>query len=241
MIRLRAAQWVIVLGVIFPALPVSAGDGPRWHSEQWYEGRAGDPPGARQHYKYGKYWPPFSRPTGPGQTFWHKYHHTHYWPYPYNCEDRAFVQSVVQQQANIGWETATTLHDYHFDAETNRLNSAGETHLRWILTQAPPHRRTTYVARGATNDIGQFRLTQVQQAAREITGSDSAPILLKDDSFLGRPAIEIDTLRRLELQSIPQPRLFVIGGMGGGSSSGPSSSQAGGATGQPQSGGNLIR
>ena len=239
---LRAAGWILLIGNVCSTLPVVAGDGPWWHSEAWYAERACDPPGTRQKVKYGKQWPPFARPEGKNMTFWHKYHHAHYWPHPYNCEDRDFVHGILQQQANNGWEVAMTLHDYHFDPETNRLNTAGEAQLRWMLTQAPVNYRTPYVSRGYNEDIGQFRLAQVQQLARELTNGNPPPIVLKNDSFLGRPAVEIDTLRRLELQSIPQPRLFVIGSsQGSGSSSAPSSSQAAGTTGQPQGSGSGPR
>ena len=54
----------------------------------------------------------------------------------------------MQQQANLGWEGAMTLHDYHFGPETNRLNSAGQLHLRWMLTQAPAQYRSAFVSRG---------------------------------------------------------------------------------------------
>lgn len=237
---LRAWTGVWLLCGICTAFPVAAGDkdGPRWHSEDWYGERSCDPPGSRQVMKYGKLWPPYPRPAGKGQTFWHKYHHAHYWPHPYNCEDRAYVRDALQQQAGNGWEIATTLHDYHFDPETHRLNTAGDAHLRWILTQSPLQYRTAYVAKGMTQEVSQFRLSQVQQIAQEVCEGTVPPILLKQDSFLGRPAVEIDTLRRLELQSIPQPRLFVIGpASGSGSSSSPSSSQAGGSSGQSQGGG----
>ena len=142
---------------------------PRRWSEEWYEQRAGDPPGARKIYKHGKLWPPYPRPVGQKQTYWHAYHTAKYWPYPYNCEDRAFERGILQQQANAGWEIATTLHDYHFDEETNRLNTAGEAHLRWILTQARQQYRTTFVASGTNAEIGEFRLAHVQNLAREIT------------------------------------------------------------------------
>jgi len=232
--KLRTSTWMLMAGSVLSSLPVFAGDGPWRYSDEWYEERASDPPGARQVYKYGKMWPPFPRPVGKGQTFWHKYHHAHYWPNPYNCQDREYVHNIFQQQTNNGWESATTLHDYHFDSETNRLNTAGEAHLQWILTQAPAQYRTTYVARGRNEQIGQYRLAMVQQSAREFCGDTLPPILLKHDLFIGRPAIEIDTLRRLELQSIPQPRLFTITSQGTSSANGPSSSQAGGSSGTQQ-------
>ena len=237
MIGLRASAGLVLLGILLAATPLLAGDGyNHWHSEGWYAERAGDPPGTRQVEKYGKLWPPFPRPVGPHQTFWHKYHHAHYWPHPYNYEDRAYCYAAVQQQTQNGWSSATTLHDYHFDPETNRLNSAGETHLYWILTQAPACYRTTYIAHAKSQEVDQVRVAQVESAARMMVGNEIPPILLKHETTIGRPAVEIDTLRKLELQSFVRPRLFIVGtaGAGGGASS---SSQAGGATGQAQLGG----
>lgn len=233
MIGWRAAAWMVFAGSLAATLPVSAGDddGPKWHSEEWYAERAGSPPGTRQKFKYGKAWPPYARPVGKGQPFWHKYHTAHYWPHPYNCEDREYLRSIITQQTINGWDTAMTLHDYHFDQESNRLNSAGERHLTWILLQSPQQYRAVYVSRGSSEQVAQFRLNLVQETAQSICGSGLPPILLKYDNFIGRPAIEIDTLRRLELQAIPQPRLFMISAGGAGSSDGPSSSQAGGSSG----------
>lgn len=239
MIGLRAAAWLVFAGGLLSTMPALAGDDdePRWHSEDWYHQRAGDPPGTRQKFKYGKAWPPYARPAGKEQTFWHKYHTAHYWPHPYNCEDRDYIRSIFQQQTINGWETAMTLHNYHFDPETNRLNSAGERQLTWILTQSPQQYRAVYVSRGQSEQVAQFRLALVQETSQAICGGTSPPVLLTHDFFIGRPAIEIDTLRRLELQAIPQPRLFVISAGGQSSAGGPSSSQAGGTSGQPQSGG----
>ncbi len=231
-----ALAGMVVAGCMLAAEQLPAGDdGPRWHSEEWYQMRADDQPGARQKYKYGKLWPPYPRPVGKGQSFWHKYHHAHYWPNPYLCEDRAYVNGILDQQTHAGWEQATTLHDLHFDPETHRLNSSGEGHLRWILLGVPAQYRSVSIAQAGSAEASQFRLAQVQEYAQTVCGGNVPPIQLKYDTFLGRPAIEIDTLRRLELQSIPQPRLFIVGPSSGGSSSSPSSAQAGGSTGTSSS------
>lgn len=212
------------------------------HTEEWYQMRAGDPPGQRQVEKKGKLWPPFPRPVGREQTFWHKYHHAHYWPHPYVCEDRAYIQNVTHQQAANGWTVATTLHDYHFNPETNALNTAGEAHLYWILTESPMAYRTAYVAQGRSAEQANIRLASVTSAAREMVGGDLPPILLRHDQPLGRPAVEIDRLRQMELQAIPRQRLFTIGtttggsgGSGGSSSPLGSGASAGGTSGSPGS------
>jgi hypothetical protein len=176
------------------------------------------------------------------QKFWSKYHHAKYWPHPYNCEDRAYINNILAQQSQNGWQSATTLHEMHFDPETHRLNSSGEAQLRWILLQVPPQYRSVFVAQAFSTEASQFRADQVRQYAELVCGANVPPIMLKYDDFNGRPAIEIDTLRRLELQSIPQPRLFTVGSASGSnSSSSPSSSEAGGSVGTQGGGPTLIR
>jgi hypothetical protein len=238
----RASAFIVFAGCMLGGLALLADDGPRRYSDEWFEERANDMPGSRQKYKYGKLWPPFPRPTGKGQPFWHKYHHAHYWPQPYVCEDRAYVNDLIAQQSLTGWANATTLHDMHFDPETHRLNSSGESHLNWILNQAPVQYRAVFVAQTNSPQVSQVRVEQVRHYAEQVCGANLPPILLKYDAFLGRPAIEIDTLRRLELQSIPQPRLFTVGpASGSNSSTSPSSSQAGGSTGGQSGGATSIR
>lgn len=205
---------------------------PSKYSEEWWALRAQDPPGTRQLEKHGKLWPPFPRPVGPKQHWVHQYHHAHYWPHPYNCDDQQYVRSVFDQQAAAGWTTATTLHDYHFDPVTNQLNSVGREHLHWILNFTPAQHRTVYVAQGTVPAVGQLRAANVQAGMRELQADCNVPVLLRPDRSLGRPGSEIDRLRELELQSIPAPRLFTVGGaQGSGSSGGATGGTTGGSSG----------
>ena len=91
----------------------------------WYADRASDPVGSRQRLIKGKFWPPTPRPTGRSQIPSHRYHSAHYWPYPYKCEDRAFVRQVSNSQISNGWVMATTLYSYHFNPDTNQLTRSG--------------------------------------------------------------------------------------------------------------------
>lgn len=215
---------------------VAAGE-PTPYTDEWWALRAQDPPGTRQVLKDGKLWPPFPRPQGPRQHWVHQYHHAHYWPHPYDCDDRAYVRNILQQQSAGGWVSATTLHDYHFDQGANTLNSAGRDHLQWIIAFTPPQYRTVYVAQGGSVAAGQVRSANVEQAIREFQPDRAVPVIVRHDRFLGRPGTEIDKLRELELENTPTPRLFTIGGnssSGGGSSaggtSGQSASQSGGSS-----------
>lgn len=202
------------------AAQVQAGGEDKWAD------RSTDPPGTRQVYKYGKLWPPQPRPTGREQHWKHKFHTAHYWPYPYNDVDRQIVRDTLAQQASGGWVLATTLHEYHFSPETNELNSAGRTHLYWIMTSVPAQYRTVYVAHGLSPQVDDVRVATVDQAAREF-GEQVPPVVLRHAFPSGRPADEVDTIRRMELESWPAQRIFTISA---GSGSGGSSSGVGGMT-----------
>lgn len=210
---------------------------PHPYSEEWWQLRAQDPPGARQVYKHGKLWPPYPRPCGPKQTMCHSYHHATFWPYPYNCMDRDSVYGMLNQQAANGWVSATTLHEYHFDEDTQQLNSAGQRHLAWIVFQVPQEHRSIFVAQNTSPEIAQARLAEVHQELAQLT-SAPPPVSLRYAQAAGRPAVEIDMMRRRELQTMPAPRLqFTVGlqsrsvGGAGGGAAGQGAAPAGGSSG----------
>lgn len=168
-------------------------DGPPRGSDEWYAMHADDPVGERQVYKYGKMWPMRPRPTGPRQLAIHKYHAQKYWPLPYVCGDRAAVRGVWQSQVDNGWQMATTMYVYHFDEETNALNSAGETQLRWILESAPQEQRQLYVQSVNDSVVNQSRVASVQQAVINLAGADAMPsVALRVTHAVGRPAEEVE-------------------------------------------------
>lgn len=182
-------------------------DGPPRGSDEWYAIHANDPVGERQVYKYGRFWPPQPRPTGPKQLFMHKYHTQKYWPMPYVCGDRDAVYSVWNSQADNGWQSITTLYDYHFDPETNALNHSGQRHLQWILQSAPPERRRISVQ--ASNDpvINQTRVSNVQVAAASVAGaSPVSDVALRTTYPAGRPAEEVQWIHEQQqtLRTPPQ-------------------------------------
>ena len=167
-------------------------DGPIRGSDEYYEMHASDPVGERQVYKYGKTWPIQPRPTGPKQLWVHKYHTQKYWPHPYQCDDRATVRAVWQAQINNGWQAATTMYVYHFNEETQALNSAGLQHLQWILESAPAEQRQLYVQSVTDSSLNQTRIANVQQAAANLAGADAVgPVALRVTHSVGRPAEEV--------------------------------------------------
>lgn len=199
--------------------PFSSNGGPPRGSDEWYAMHADDPVGERQVYKYGKLWPPQPRPTGPKQLAIHKYHTQKYWPMPYVCSDRQAVYSVWNSQAENGWQSITTMYDYHFDPQTNELNHSGQRHLQWILLNAPPERRRVSVQASTEQAINQARVSNVQMAAAAISGSAPlSEITLRNAFPAGRPAEEVQWLheQQLELRTPPQIQYTAPDSGGGG-------------------------
>ena len=179
----------------------------RAEREAYYAQRAYDPIGARQVEKHGKLWPPVPRPTGPANLPSHLYHAGHYWPHPYACQDQDYVRAISSAQTSNGWVMMTTLYDYHFD-DSHLLNESGRMQLRWILENAPARHRYAFVQAGIDNATSQFRLAAVKNEATQLVGADQVPpVLIRVTSPLGRPANEVDAIRRRELETIVIPRI----------------------------------
>ena len=172
------------------------------------EADAQGPVGARQKEHHGLLWPPYPRPVGERMEFWQIFHHAHYWPYPYNCQDRDYVRSFSALQVAKGWTAQTTLYDYHFDPDTHQLNQSGRLMLAWILGNAPPEHRKVYVQTASSEYASQQRLAHVQEEVNKLTDELQAPtVALRLTEPLGRPAVEADMIRRNELDTMLPPRI----------------------------------
>lgn len=179
--------------------------------KDWWSTEEEGFPGSTQKQKHGRYWPPYYRPQGKEAPLVHQYHYAYYWPYPHTCEDRDLVRGPIAQQNSNGWMTETTLYEHHFDPYTQTLNSAGRTHLRWILFETPMEYRTAFIAPADNAEMTQARLTHVQTVAAEMTGQAACPtppIIVRN---YGRPVLtpaqDIDLLRRSYLATMPVPRI----------------------------------
>lgn len=180
---------------------------PRLFSKEWYEARSHLPIGTRQKYKYGKTWPPYERPTENAPVM-QRYHAAHYWPYPYDCHDRAAMNSILSTHISNGWSDATTLYDYHFDADTQQLTQAGILHLQWILQDTPTQHRRALVQTSAIEGANETRLSSVQEIADRLSaGQQTLAVELRNTTPTGRPAGEINAIRRAEMESLPSPRI----------------------------------
>lgn len=182
--------------------------GPKRYSEEWYAIEAQTPVGAPQKCKKGKLWPPFPRPQGKRQQFCHRYHAAHYWPHPYNCQDRSYVRQVVSAQEQKGWTEETTLFEYHFDEETQQLNHSGIRHLQWIVDFAPPEHKMIWIQKTHDSVINEQRLANVHQQVAVLQSDQGSPgIALRTAAPTGRPALEINAIRLAEIESMPDPRV----------------------------------
>ena len=196
-------------------------DGPRRGTPEWYELHAGDPVGQRQQFKFGKSWPTVPRPMGEPAPLVHKFHHNLYWPHPYVDLDRQAIEEVKAAHIAKGWEQATTLYEYHFDSQTQSLNSSGRDHLYWILSTVPMEFRTTYVqASPADPSISSARLANVQSEAARVLGGQQIAVLLRVATPIGTPATDVDAVYQYRRENLTPPPVLGETGAGGGESGG---------------------
>ena len=208
-------------------------EGPKRWTNEWYAQEACQPEGSRQLQSHGRAWPPYPRPAGKGQQWSHRFHASHYWPHPYNCQDIAYLRAVSATQVNNGWVQETTLFGYHF-GEDHTLNHAGRLHLKWIAQTIPEERRYVWVQAADDKETSNKRLEHVKKAAAEFGGDgNTLPVALRFAPMNGRPTAEINDIRTLETNSRRAPIIPYAspsGGSGGGSSGGGTGSGGGAAS-----------
>jgi hypothetical protein len=135
------------------------------------------------------------------------------WPLPFRAEDSLAVTSFFDIQRNNGWRLANTLGTPMFDPETNRLTDAGKAHVRWILTQAPQHRRVVFVLKGQDAAETAHRVESTQLAISEIVPvGNLPPIYLTDIDASGSSGVYQTAVYRAMVSSVPSPRLPAPGG-----------------------------
>ncbi len=174
----------------------------------WYEERSDRPIGSRQKYKMGKHWPPYARPVGEKPELSARFHASHYWPHPYNCQDQQYLETAIHAQVNNGWISETTLYDYHFDLETNELTHPGRLHLRWILMHVPEEFRVAWVQSTVDAYAGRSRIASVREVAVTLVGEEKIPpIMMRATTPTGSSAEEAVSIRRAWLLSMPEPRI----------------------------------
>jgi len=136
------------------------------------------------------------------------YNRNHYWPHPFVEPDRNHVRAPIETMEANGWRRQNMLGSHHFDPETSKLTRAGRLKVQWILTQAPAHRRSIFVERGANQRVTTARIDAVETTAMATMPMGTFPDV-RDTHLVyeGRRADYVDsTLRRFNT-SQPAPVL----------------------------------
>jgi hypothetical protein len=153
-------------------------------------------------------------------SYWHDVHTDFYrnntWPEPFNSADRARVREPFCIQTDNGWKMQNTVGTYLYEPDTQQLNRAGELLVKWIVTQAPHHRRAVFVLKGDTPEATAARVESVQMAVARFANGPVCPVLITDSEPSGWSASYIDTMTQQFNSTIPAPRLPAGGDAGGG-------------------------
>ncbi|MCI0359432.1 MAG: hypothetical protein L0211_13225 [Planctomycetaceae bacterium] len=149
------------------------------------------------------------------------FHRNNAWPEPFQSADRAVTRLPFCIQADNGWKMQNTIGTFMFD-ENSQLNSAGDLHVKWIVTQAPIHRRAVFVLKGDNADRTAARVASVNEAVAKYAGGAMPPVMVTDTEPSGWSGSYVDAIGQQLHDTIPPPRLPAAssGGGGGGGGSG---------------------
>jgi len=117
------------------------------------------------------------------------------WPSQYIPAARRSVLSAYDAMVNNGWRRQNLLGAYHFDPDTNELTDAGKLKVKWILSQAPQHRRNIFVERGPDQSRTSARVVAINHWASTL--SPSVGIIDINDTHIvaeGHPAGTVDQI-----------------------------------------------
>ena len=159
--------------------------------------------------------------AGGWAEFWQRVHvdfqRNNCWPQPFQSQDRELARSPLIAMTAAGWRQNNTLSDHFFASEDQSINQAGELKVRWIATQAPPHRRTVYVLRGPSPVATNARVLAVQRTIEKFVHDQPRPeVALTDAIPPGASGDYFDQVDRQFKQSIPAPRLPAMSDGAGG-------------------------
>jgi len=158
------------------------------------------------------------------------WHRNNAWPEPFATADRAAERAPFCLMVDNGWKMQNTVGTFLFDGNSQQLNTAGEHLVRWIVQQAPQHRRAVFVLKGDSPEATQTRIASVQAVvARYACEGENPPVILTMTEPAGWPASYVDQMTQQFQATIPAPRLPAAadagesGGDSGGGSGGGSS------------------
>jgi hypothetical protein len=136
------------------------------------------------------------------------YHRNKVWPWPHICPDRVAVREPFCIMVDNGWRRQNMLGPHHFNPDTNKLTSAGELKVRWIMTQLPPERRSIFVERSLETEITAQRVETARAYAAQVALNGEQPLVAETHLLSeGRPASVVDNTNVRFQESLPPPVL----------------------------------
>ena len=136
------------------------------------------------------------------------WHRNNAWPEPFPTADRAATRQPFCLMVDNGWKMQNTIGTFLFDDNSHQLNTAGEHLVRWIVQQAPQHRRAVFVLKGDSPEATQIRIASVQAAVASFAcEGENPPVILTMTEPSGWPASYVDQMTQQFQATIPSPRL----------------------------------
>ncbi len=130
------------------------------------------------------------------------------WPYPYICPDRFAVRDPFETMIRNGWRRQNLMGAHFFNQENQQLTMAGELHVRWIMTQAPPEYRQVFIERSIDPAITAERIAATRQYATRVSLDGQTPEVFETNMIAdGRPAAIVDVTNTKFLENMPVPVL----------------------------------
>jgi len=131
------------------------------------------------------------------------------WPEPFVRTDRAAIRVPFDMMVQRGWQEQNLLSGAYFKEDGKDLNEAGQSKLRWIVTEAPRHHRTIFVQTADTPEHTAARMALVQEAAsRFMAGSEQSPqVVPVSMGPASWSAEQVDAVSRKFQSSMPDPRM----------------------------------
>lgn len=145
---------------------------------------------------------------GYGATMHDSCYDNYIWPRQYAWPARRGICQTYDVMIANGWRRNNLLGKYDFAPDGEGLSEAGRLRLEWILTQAPPERRTVFIQRGADPAVTAMRVESVQSLAANMNPAQG-PVEVQETYLhdYGRPADYVDAVFTGFRSNQPAPAL----------------------------------
>ena len=130
------------------------------------------------------------------------------WPWPYICPDRLAAREPFQIMIRNGWRRQNLMGSHYFNPSSNQLTTAGEIHIRWIMTQAPPAFRQVFIERSIDPTVTAARIAATREYASQVSLDGQTPQVFETNMMAeGRPAAIVDMTNVRFMENMPVPVL----------------------------------